>query len=217
MAYRGELEPRIACEAHPAAESVAVCSRCRATLCDPCTLYFSADAFCRRCIASARRGWALRLIGGVGGVLLTMAFASGVMLAAVPQHASMRAARQLANVVAREQHEANCVPEDRWLRDADRDLASGRPYAVLHDLGLSQRDCGANRERDRLYAEAYARIGDRFAAIAAAVRYVESTGGSEQACVLLATTNGAPTPEPLHPLCRDQRLGLRIDFSSSAP
>jgi hypothetical protein len=204
MPYRGAIGPRIACSAHSSAEAASVCSHCHASLCDPCTLYFLADANCRRCIAGARRGWMLRIAGGVAGVIATLLLGSAIMLAAVPRHAHQHVATcALASAVTQARHDANCLPSDRWITEADKSLQMGRPYGALHALGLSQRDCGGiNGERDRLYAEAYMQTGDRFAAIAAAVRYVESTQGSFGACALLSAADGRfDYNRRLHPLC----------------
>jgi hypothetical protein len=166
-------------------------------------LYFLAEAYCRRCIVGARRGWAVRIAGGVFAVVATMLIGSAVMLAAVPRHAHQRAACAITTAVVQARHDANCVPADRWIAEADRSLEVGRPYAALHALGLSQRDCGGvSSERHRLYAESYMQIGDRFAAIAAAVRYVEATNGSQAACALLGAADGKwDYNRRLHPLC----------------
>jgi hypothetical protein len=167
-------------------------------------LYFLADAYCRRCIVGARRAWLFRVGGGVAGVIAMLLLGSAVMLAAVPRHARQRGVScALASAVTQARHDANCVPGDRWIDEADRSLEMGRPYGALHALGLSQRDCGGiNGERDRLYAEAYLQTGDRFAAIAAAVRYVESTNGSFGACALLSAADGHfDYNRRLHPLC----------------
>jgi len=166
MPYRGAIGPRIACAAHAAAEAVANCSRCRASLCDPCTLYFSADPFCRTCIAGARRAWVARIAGGVAGVVLMMALLTGAMLSAIPSHVRSRAAAALPV-----RHVENCRPFDQWLSEARRDLERGLPHSALHDTALSRRDCSYDPERDRIEAIAYAMLGDKFAAIAAAVRY----------------------------------------------
>ena len=123
-------------------EAVGACSRCRVPLCDPCTLYFLAEAYCRRCIAGARRGWAFRIAAGVTAVVATMLIGSAVMLAAVPRHAHRHAVCAAASAVVQARHDANCVPADRWIAEADRSLEVGRPYSALHALALSQRDCG---------------------------------------------------------------------------
>jgi hypothetical protein len=166
-------------------------------------LYFLADAYCRRCIVGARRSWAFRVAGGVTAVVATMLVGSAVMLAAVPRHAHQHAACAMTNAVTQARHDANCVPADRWIAEADRSLELGRPYSALHALGLSQRDCGGiNSERDRLYAESYMQTGDRFAAIAAAVRYVEATNGSLSACAVLGAADGkVDYNRRLHRLC----------------
>jgi hypothetical protein len=78
-------------------------------------------------------------------------------------------------------HVENCRPFDQWLAEARRDLERGRPHNALHDTSLSRRDCAPDVERDRIEAQAYATIGDKFAAIAAVARFAddsdeESTG-----------------------------------------
>lgn len=166
MPYRGAIGPRIACAAHAAAEAIGSCSRCHTPLCDPCTLYFAADPLCRRCIGPARRSWLLRIAAGVAAVMLTMTLATAVMLAAVPAHV-----RKAAVAPPPARHVENCRPFDRWLAEARNDIARGRPHVALHDVALSRRDCSADPDRDRIEALAYDRIGDKFAAIAAAVRY----------------------------------------------
>lgn len=172
MPYRGATGPRIACAAHAAAEAVGSCSRCRAPLCDPCTLYFSADPFCRNCVGGARRAWLARISGGVAGVVLLMAGVTGVMLAAIPSHMRGRAAA--ATALAPVRHVENCRPFDQWLAEARRDLEHGRPHNALHDVSLSRRDCAYDSERDRVEALAYAAIGDKFAAIAAVARFADA-------------------------------------------
>src|ERR1700761_8105006 len=84
MPYRGESGPRIACTAHSSAEAASSCTRCQVPLCDPCTLYFSADPYCRRCVGGVRRAWAARIAGAVAAVVLALAIGSGELLAAVP-------------------------------------------------------------------------------------------------------------------------------------
>jgi hypothetical protein len=128
-------------------------------------LYFAADPFCRTCIGRARRAWTARIADGVAGVVLTMALLTGVMLAAIPSHVRAR----VAAIPVR--HVQNCRPFDQWLAEARRDLAQARPHNALHDLALSRRDCPYDAERDRIEALAYARLGDKFAAIAALARY----------------------------------------------
>src|SRR5262249_21197162 len=134
MPYRGDLEPRIACSAHSAAESVGGCSRCRVPLCDPCTLYFAAEPYCRRCIGRARRAWAARIAGGVFAVVLLLAFGSGVMLAAVPTR--VEALAIAPPPIARAQQEL-CAPDDTWLDMAERDLAFAHYHIALHHLSMS--------------------------------------------------------------------------------
>ena len=56
-----------------------------------------------------------------------------------------------------------------------RDLERGRPHNALHDVSLSRRDCEYDAERDRIEALAYARIGDKFAAIAAVSRFADGS------------------------------------------
>src|SRR5207302_6657488 len=159
MPYRGVTEPRIACAAHAAAEAVGCCSRCRVPLCDPCTLYFSADPFCRVCVARARRHWIARIAGGVTAVMVTMLLVTAVMLSAVPSHVHAHAAALPIR------HVENCRPFDQWLVEARRDLDHNRPHAALHDTSLSRRDCTYDSERDRIEALAYHEIGDSFGAI----------------------------------------------------
>ncbi len=166
------MGPRIACSAHAAAEAVGSCSRCQAPLCDPCTLYFAADLFCRDCIGGARRAWAARIAGGVAGVMVLMAIVTGVMLAAIPSHVRARAAAAAGLVPVR--HVENCRPYDQWLAEARRDLEHGRPHNALHDVSLSRRDCRYDAERERIEALAYAAIGDKFAAIAAVARFADA-------------------------------------------
>jgi hypothetical protein len=203
MPYRGAIGPRIACAAHAAAEAAGACSHCRVPLCDPCTLYFLADAYCRRCIGAARRARTLRVVGGAGAVLALLLVGSGVMLAALPRHARAHFQPSCALTrIVQAQHDASCTPADRWLAKADDALRSGRPYAALHDVGRSERECGGfEPERDRIYAESYAQIGDRFAAIASAVQYVEETHGTFASCAILTAVNGRIDSHRLHPLC----------------
>ena len=181
MPYRGETEPRIACTAHNSAEAASSCTRCHVALCDPCTLYFSAEPFCRRCVGGARRAWLARVSGGVAAVLLTLAIGSGVMLAAVPSHSRLPLH---AAALVNPPHPENCAPSDRWLDAADRDIVFGRYHTALHHLSLSQRDCPQSAVRDRLYALAYDGAGDRISAIAAASRWVDSSHGTHDACTL---------------------------------
>jgi len=175
MAYRGEFEPRIACAAHAAAEAVGTCSRCHVPLCDPCTLYFSADPFCRSCVGRARRAWVARIASGVTAVMLLMSALTAVMLSAVPSRHSIFRHPRVAPLPVR--HVENCRPFDQWLAEARRDLDHGRPHSALHDTSLSRRDCAYDSERDRIEALAYHEIGDRFSAIAAAVRYADANPG----------------------------------------
>lgn len=175
MPYRGAIGPRIACAAHAAAEAIGVCSRCRTPLCDPCTLYFAADPFCRVCVKPARRAWIARIAAGVVAVVLVMAAGTGVMLAAIPSHVH----RALAPMNAIVRHPENCRPVDQWLIDARHDLAQNRPHVALHDIALSRRDCGPDAERYRLEGMAYQKIGDTLAAIAAFRNYGDETGDYE--------------------------------------
>ncbi len=184
MPYRGPSEPRIACSAHPAAESVGGCSRCHTRLCDPCTLYFAAESYCRNCIGRARRAWAARIGAGVAAVLLTLAVGTAVMLSAIPAHVRARVASARPPSPAQLE---SCTPSDVWLDEAERDVAFARYHVALHHLALSQRDCPHTARRDRLYALAYDGIGDDMAAIAAASRWVDSSGGDRDACALMAT------------------------------
>lgn len=184
MPYRGESEPRIACSAHDSAEAASSCTRCHVALCDPCTLYFSADPFCRRCVGGARRAWLARIGGGVAAVLLTLAIGTGVMLAAIPSHA--RLPLKAAHLI-NPPHPENCEPGDRWLAAADRDIAAQRYHTALHHLALSQRDCPYSTARDQLYSLAYDGAGDRLSALAAASRWVDSSHGGRNACILFST------------------------------
>src|SRR6201996_1622437 len=183
MPYRGETEPRIACTAHNSAEAASSCTRCHVALCDPCTLYFSAEPYCRRCVAGARRAWLARVGGGVTAVLLTLAVGTGVMLAAIPSHS--RLAERAVTLVNRP-HPENCAPADRWLDAAERDVTFSRYHTALHHLSLSQRDCEPSPQRDQLYALAYDGAGDRMSAIAAASRWVDSSHGGGDACALFS-------------------------------
>jgi hypothetical protein len=140
-------------------------------MCDPCTLYFSADAFCRACVGHARRAWVARIAAGVTAVMLAMTLVTAVMLAAVPSHVRARAQAMPVH------HVENCRPFDQWLAEARRDLDHGRPHNALHDTSLSRRDCSYDSERDRIEALAYHEIGDRFAAIAAAARFADAEPG----------------------------------------
>jgi hypothetical protein len=110
-----------------------------------------------------------RIACGVTAVVLTMALVTGVMLSAIPSH--VHPPVRLAPV----RHVENCRPFDHWLADARRDLENGRPRGALHALALSRRDCRDDAERDRLEALAYDAVGDKFAAIAAASRWLEAT------------------------------------------
>jgi hypothetical protein len=165
------MRPRIACSAHAAAEAVASCTRCHIALCDPCTLYFSADPFCRNCIGGARRAWIARIAAGVAAVMLLMTLVTAVMLTAIPTSVRTRLSTTAALMPVR--HVENCQPFDQWLAEARRDLERGRPHNALHDVSLSRRDCSYDVERDRIEALAYAAIGDKFAAIAASARYAD--------------------------------------------
>jgi hypothetical protein len=167
------MRPRIACSAHAAAEAVASCTRCHVALCDPCTLYFSADPYCRDCVRGARRAWIARIAGGATGVMVLMAMLTGIMLMAIPSSMRTRAATAAALMPIR--HVENCRPFDQWLAEARRDLERNRPHNALHDLSLSRRDCNYDVERDRIEALAYARIGDKFAAIAAVARFADAS------------------------------------------
>jgi hypothetical protein len=202
MPYRGESGPRIACAAHAAAESVGGCRHCQAPLCDPCTLYFAAEPYCRRCIGGVRRAWTARIGGGVAAVLLTMALGTGIMLSAIPNHVRAFAAVRPAPTAAQL---ASCSPSDVWLDQAERDVSFARYHAALHHLSLSQRDCPHSPRRDRLYALAYDGIGDSMGAIAAASRWVDSSGGARDACALfdavIRTQTGASDPR-----CKVDRL-----------
>lgn len=110
-----------------------------------------------------------RIVGGVAAVMITLALATGVMLSAIPSH--IRGQARLMPV----RHVENCRPFDQWVVEARHDLEHGRPRGALHDLALSRRDCEESPERDRLEALAYDAVGDKFAAIAAASRWLEAT------------------------------------------
>ena len=148
MPYRGDSGPRIACTAHSSAEAASSCTRCHVPLCDPCTLYFSAEPFCRRCVGGERRAWTARIGGGVAAVVLTLGIGTGLMLSAIPSQAHLPAPMAAAFISA---HPENCAPSDRWLEAAERDVTFGRHHAALHHLALSQRDCSHTAERDHLY------------------------------------------------------------------
>jgi len=136
-------------------------------------LYFSADPFCRDCVGGARRGWIARIAAGVSGVMVLMAMLTGIMLSTIPSSVRTRAATAAALAPIR--HVENCRPFDQWLAEARRDLERGRPHNALHDVSLSRRDCNYDVERERIEALAYARIGDKFAAIAAVTRFGDSS------------------------------------------
>jgi hypothetical protein len=136
-------------------------------------LYFSADPFCRDCVGGARRAWIARIAAGVSGVMVLMAMLTGIMLSAIPSSVRTRAATAAA--LAPIHHVENCRPFDQWLAEARRDLERGRPHNALHDTSLSRRDCNYDVERDRIEALAYARIGDKFAAIAAVASFADSS------------------------------------------
>jgi hypothetical protein len=144
-------------------------------------LYFSADPFCRNCVGGARRAWIARIAAGVAGVIVLMTVVTGVMLSAIPSSVRTRATTAAALLPVR--HVENCRPFDQWLAEARRDLERSRPHNALHDVSLSRRDCGYDVERDRIEALAYARIGDKFAAIAAASRYAD--GADEESATRL--------------------------------
>lgn len=135
-------------------------------MCDPCTLYYAADPLCRHCIGPARRLAIARVVGGVAAVVVSMTLGTVIMLTTVPNQ--MRA---LIPSPVPVRHVQNCAPFDHWLVEARRDLARGRPRLALHDVSLSRRDCATDPEKDRIEAFAYDQIGDKFAAIAAAVNY----------------------------------------------
>src|ERR1700761_1466620 len=207
MPYRGESGPRIACTAHSSAEAASSCSRCQVPLCDPCTLYFSADPYCRRCVGGARRAWAARIAGGVAAVVLTLAIGSGVMLAAIPSQTHLPVPMALA---FSSPHPENCAPSDRWLDEAERDVTVARYHSALHQLSLSQRDCPASAERDHLYALAYDGVGDRISAIAAASRWVDASHGDRDACALFLTlVSPAAGGDPHDPRCIEAALTSR--------
>jgi hypothetical protein len=140
-------------------------------------LYFSADAYCRRCVGGARRAGVARIAAGVGAVIVLMTVVTGVMLSAIPS--TLRARANSAAAMAPVRHLENCRPFDQWLAEARRDLERGRPHNALHDVALSQRDCRYDVERERIEALAYATIGDKFAAIAATARFAD--GADEDA------------------------------------
>jgi hypothetical protein len=135
-------------------------------------LYFSADPFCRDCVGGARRAWIARIAAGVAAVVVLMALVTGVMLSAIPSSVRTRAGAEALPPV---RHVENCRPFDQWLAEARRDLERGRPHNALHDVSLSRRDCEYDAERDRIEALAYARIGDKFAAIAAVSRFADGS------------------------------------------
>jgi hypothetical protein len=110
-----------------------------------------------------------RIVGSVAAVVVTMTLLTGVMISAIPSHVRARA------IFAPVRHVENCRPYDQWIAEARRDLEHGRPRGALHELALSRRDCGEDAERDRLEALAYDAVGDKFAAIAAASRWLDAT------------------------------------------
>lgn len=112
-----------------------------------------------------------RIAAGVTAVMLAMTLVTAVMLSAVPSHVRARIAPLPIH------HVENCRPFDQWLAEARRDLDHGRPHNALHDTSLSRRDCSYDAERDRIEALAYHEIGDRFSAIAAAVRFADAEPG----------------------------------------
>lgn len=158
-------------------------------------LYFSADPFCRDCVGGARRAWIARIAGGVTAVVLVMALVTGVMLSAIPSSVRTRATTAAALLPVR--HVENCQPFDQWLAEARRDLERGRPHNALHDVSLSRRDCSYDVERDRIEALAYATIGDKFAAIAAAARFADASDEDSAARLRAAVQERlAPSDEP---------------------
>ncbi len=155
-------------------------------------LYFSADPYCRDCVRGARRAWMARIAVGVAGVMVLMAVLTGVMLSAIPS--SVRARATTAAALLPVHHVENCRPFDQWLAEARRDLERGRPHNALHDVSLSRRDCSYDVERDRIEALAYATIGDKFAAIAAAARFADGSD-EESAARLRAAVQARLTPD----------------------
>ncbi len=155
-------------------------------------LYFSADPYCRDCVRGARRAWMARIAVGVAGVMVLMAVLTGVMLSAIPS--SVRARATTAAALLPVHHVENCRPFDQWLAEARRDLERGRPHNALHDVSLSRRDCSYDVERDRIEALAYATIGDKFAAIAAAARFADGSD-EEAAARLRAAVQARLTPD----------------------
>lgn len=158
-------------------------------------LYFSADPFCRDCVGGARRAWIARVAGGVTAVMVVMALVTGVMLSAIPS--SVRTRASTAAALSPVRHVENCRPFDQWLAEARRDLERGRPHNALHDVSLSRRDCSYDVERDRVEALAYATIGDKFAAIAAAARFADASDEESAARLRAAVQERlSPTDEP---------------------
>jgi hypothetical protein len=158
-------------------------------------LYFSADPFCRDCVGGARRAWIARIAAGVTAVVVAMALVTGVMLSAIPSSVRTRATAAAALLPVR--HAENCRPFDQWLAEARRDLERGRPHNALHDVSLSRRDCDYDVERDRIEALAYATIGDKFAAIAAAARFADGSDEDSAARLRAAVQERlSPTSEP---------------------
>jgi hypothetical protein len=118
----------------------------------------------------------------VAAVLLLLTVGTGVMLLAIPAH--VRARVGAVHMPARVLLET-CSPRDVWLDEAERDVDYARFHVALHHLALSQRDCPHSAQRDRLYALSYEGVGDDMAALAAASRWVDSSGGARDACALL--------------------------------
>ena len=151
-------------------------------------LYFAADPFCRVCVRGARRAWAARIATGVAAVMLTLTLGTAVMVWAIPSHARPFATSPPIR------HVENCRPFDQWLAEARRDLERNRPRGALHDLSLSRRDCSFDPERDRIEALAYDRLGDKFAAIAAATRFLDAQPDQRARDLLDAVSHPLPTP-----------------------
>src|SRR5690242_20351452 len=110
MPYRGAIGPRSACALHAAAEAVEECTACRAPLCDPCTLYFSAEPYCRECIIAARRVATIQLGARVALVVILLAGASWLGLAGARAHIAN--ARQFSTAL-QATRAVRCLPEDR--------------------------------------------------------------------------------------------------------
>jgi Flp pilus assembly protein TadD len=156
-------------------------------MCDPCTLYYAAEPYCRDCIGAARRAASLQL--GARVIAVVMLFASMSWLGLTGARAHIANARQLTTVL--QTTSIRCVPQDRWLSAARNAAAQHRWHAVLELVARSERDCGPDADRYRLAALAHTALGNLFAAVANAVRYTDENpadpGAWQLRCEVLAT------------------------------